>query len=197
MELDGLKDIWNKSTNQSPINNNIMDMIYRDREGPLALLEKKLKITLCIFPVVVILFGGTFLSKSLSQQSPAHWLLFTILFIEFLFSLGNYGIIKQIQQNDGNVRTNLLNKVAILQKRYKIYLFAHQGLYLLLAVLLEISMYKHWDANFNKWYTVNPIIRITVYAFFLVVQYLLKRASLQKHYGQYLERLNGLVHQID
>jgi hypothetical protein len=196
MELDGLKDIWNKSTNQLPVNNNIMETIYSDSNSPLALLEKKLKITLGIFPLVVILFGGTFLSKSMAQQSPVTWLLFSIMCIEFLFSLGNYHIVKQIQQHNGTVRANLLGKITILQKRYKTYLFAHQGLYGLLAVLLEISMYKHWDANFNGWYTVNPVLRVAVYVVFLVVQYMLKKSSLKSHYGQYLEKLNSLAQQM-
>src|ERR1700754_4592424 len=123
MELDELRDLWAKSATQpTAINYNITELIYRDAKGPLAVLERKFKTALFIFPAVIILFGGTFISNG-TNQSVITWLLFGILFTEFLFSLFNYITIKQIQQSAGNIKDNLLKRVFLLQQRNHNYLY--------------------------------------------------------------------------
>jgi hypothetical protein len=198
MELDELKNMWNSVPDQSSaINFNITEMIYLDSKGPLAAFEKSLKITLGIFPFVVIIFAGSFLSQPLAQQSPTRWLLFTNLFIEFLFTLFNYGIVKKIQQPDGNIKQNLLGRVSLLQNIYRKYLFIHQGLYALLAVVLEMVMHYHLEPDFEGWGKVTPALRVAVYLGFLVAQFFVKRNSQKKHYGQYLDKLNTLINEME
>ncbi|HEY4325393.1 MAG TPA: hypothetical protein VGN20_15460 [Mucilaginibacter sp.] len=198
MELDEFAALFNTSAGKiKAVNYNIMETIYTDSKGPLAMLEKNLKITLFIFPFVVILFGGSFLNRSPLPQSPTMWLLFAILSIEFLFSLFNYVIVKKIQQPMGNIKENLINKISRLQNLYTRYLYIHQGLYLLMAILLELTMYFNLDADFNGWSKVNPALRFAAYVAFLAIQFVIKRASLKKSYGQYLDKLNSLVSQME
>jgi hypothetical protein len=195
MELDEFKEMWSRFGEQaSPTNDNITEMIYRDSQGPLATFEKNTKFTLFIFPLVAVLFGGVLLSQP--QHSPTMWLLFAILFIEFLFAVFNYGIVKKIGQPQGNVKHDLLRKIAILQNSYRLYLLLNQILYLLMAILLEIGIYYHFDSNFDSWSKINPLLRVTVYVVFLLLQYITKRRSQKEHYGQYLEKMNGLVQQM-
>jgi hypothetical protein len=198
MELDEFKTLFNTSAGaMKAANYNIMETIYTDSRGPLARLEKNLKITLYIFPFVVILFGGHFLDRASSHQSLTMLLLFAILTIEFLFSLFNYIVVKKLQQPAGNIKQNLLDKISRLKTLYNRYLYIHQGLYLLMAVLLELTMRFNLDANFNGWSNVNPVIRFAVYAAFLIVQFIVKRDTLKKYYGQYLDKLNSLVSQME
>ena len=197
MELDEFRDMWAKSATQpSAINYNITELIYRDAKGPLAMLEKKFKATLYIFPFVMILFGGTFISNGVNQ-SVITWLLFSILFIEFLFTLFNYITIKQIQQPAGNVKDNLLKRVFLLQQRNHNYLYLHVGLYTLMAILLELSVYFNFDTGHNWWGQIAPVLRGAIIVAFLMSQYFIKRYSQKQMYGQYIDKLNELIGQME
>ena len=195
MELDELKEIWNRADQTATARYNITELIYRDSKSPLAAIAKNLKAALFIFPFVALLFAGEFLGSR--HQSPTSILLFTILFIEFLFSLLNYGLVKKIQQPGGNIKESLVSRIALLQKLCRGYVYVQAGLYALMAVLLEISMYWQLDSHFNGWAKINPAIRIGVYLVFLVLQLLIKKGSQKKLYGQYLDQLNNLAWQLD
>ena len=197
MELDEFRDMWAKSATQpSAINYNIAELIYRDAKGPLAMLEKKFKATLYIFPFVMILFGGTFISNGV-DQSVITWLLFSILFIEFLFALFNYITVKQIQQPAGNVKDNLLKRAFLLQQRNHNYLHLYIGLYVLMGALLELSVYFDFDTSHNWWGHFAPLLRATIIIVFLIAQYIVKRHSQKKMYGQYIDKLNELIGQME
>jgi len=197
MELDELRDMWAKSaTPPTAINYNITELIYRDAKGPLAMLEKKFKAALYLFPAVIILFGGTFISDG-ANQSVITWLLFGILFTEFLFSLFNYITIKQIQQPAGSIKHNLLKRAFVLQQRTQNYLYLHVVLYLLMAVLLELSVYLNFDVGHNWWRNITPVLRIAIIIVFLTAQYFIKRHSQRQMYGQYIDKLNELIGQME
>lgn len=197
MELDELRDMWAKSATQpTAINYNITELIYRDAKGPLVTLEKKFKAALYIFPFVVLLFGGTFISQG-TNQSVLMWLLFSILFIEFLFSLFNYITIKQIQQPAGNIKDNLLKRVFLLQQRNNNYLYLHVALYMLMAILLELSIYFNFDAGNNWWAHIAPALRATILIVFLTAQYFIKRHSQKQMYGRYIDKLSELIGQME
>jgi hypothetical protein len=197
MELDDFKDLWAKSARQpTALNYNITEMIYRDSKGPLAMLERKFKASLYIFPFVVILFTGGFISRGL-QQSYERILLFIILFAGFLFSLINYLTIKKIQQPSGNIKENLIKRVFLLEKRNHTQPYLHLGLYILMAILLELGLHFHFDSDYTGWGTIHPALRITLYAVFLTLQFIVNRKSQKKQYGQYLDKLKDLIAQME
>lgn len=195
MELNEFKDMFNETSDQSLITKpDVSAMIYQNDKGPLAAFEKNLKFTLFIFPLVVILFTGYFFYH---VDRPLTWyLLYFILFMEFLFSLFQYGIVKKIKQNTGSVKDNLMNKLVILQNTFKWFSPIYELLFVCMAVLLEVEMYRHSNSNFDGWSNVNPVLRITFYVVFITSQYFLKRKSLKKHYTQYLEQLQQLAEQL-
>lgn len=195
MELDQLKEAWGNAGG-APANSDIDNIIGRKNNGPLSALEKNYRYAIYIFPFVMVLFAGQFFSKSAAQHSPTSWLLFGILFIEFLVALVNLVTVKKIQNATGNLRDNLLGQLAILRSRYHNYLYIHQALYAVMAVLLEVSMHEHWDTNFEGWYNVNIFLRMLVYGVFLTLQFIIRRSSEKRQYGRHLERLNELVRDL-
>lgn len=198
MELDEFKDMWSRSAAlPSAKNYNLAEMIYLGSQSPLAVLEKRFKAALFTFPIVLIIFGGTFISKSPANQSAVTWLLFTILFIEFLFSLFNYILVKSVQQPAGNIKENLLKRVYLLERRTINYVYIHVALYTLMAILLELNVHFNFDADHGWWAAVNPLLRIIIYVVFLTGQFIIKRQSQKKLYGQYIEKLNGLIEQME
>jgi len=197
MEIDEFKEMFNKNVNASTVvNKNIMTMIYADSNSPLTALEKKLRITLYIFPVVTILFSGRFFFQEAKHHGPTSWLLFGILSLEFLVSLLNYMVTRSLRRAEGPVKQNLIAKLTLLQKRYKWYFAAHNCLILLIAVLLEITIHYHWDSNFEGWSHVNILLRIVVYIILFITQFIIKYRSQKDHYGQYIEKLQVLSGQM-
>ena len=197
MELDEFKDMWTKAAIQpSTTNYNISSLIYTGSKSLLAMLEKRFKVALLLFPVTAIIFGGTFISKG-TNQSVITWLLFTILFIEFLFSLFNYLLVKKIQQPAGNIKENLVKRVYLLERRTANYLYVHTGLYVVMAILLELSVHYNFDPEQGWWAGVSPALREVIYIVFLAGQYIIKRQSQAKLYGQYIEKIKGLIVQME
>src|SRR3569833_1151494 len=197
MELDEFKNMRTKTAIQpSAIKYNISSLVYTDSKSPLAELEKRFKAGMFMFLLTVFIFGGTFISNG-SNQSITTWLLFMILFIEFLFSLFNNLLLKKIQRPTGNIRENLAKRAYLLERRTANYLYIHTGLYLLMAILLELSVHYHFDAAQSWWTDISPVLRVIIYIVFLAGQYVVKRKSQAKLYGQYIDRLKGLIEQME
>lgn len=195
MELDNLKNTWNKAGSR-PLNINIMETITSMPKNPLAQLQRKLKFNFYIFPVVVILFAGHLFSST----SPLHastCMLYGVLLTEFIFYAYSYGMVKRLQQAEGPTRVNLLQRVSGLQQVMKWQLVTNEVLYIVMAVFLEISMRNHWDNRFEDWYNIALPLRIFAYAAILVFIYLMKRRSNHRHYGHYIDKLSDLLKQTE
>ena len=124
------------------------------------------------------------------------WLLLFILFTELLFSVFNLFVIKKIRNAQGNIRENLVIRIHLLRKVFKQFLRVYISLYVLMAVLLEVSMYYQVDGLFEGWHRLSVLIRGIVYVFVLVLIYQAKRSSQQEHFGNYLEQLKTIMGQI-
>ncbi|HVW95265.1 MAG TPA: hypothetical protein VHA56_04815 [Mucilaginibacter sp.] len=198
MELENLKELWAKSATQPTASAyQISELIYRDSNSPLAVLEKKFRSALYIFPAVIILFAGKFIKDGYTGQSITMWLLFGILFSEFLFSLLNYRLLKRLREPSGNIRENLLKRVFLLQRRNHNYLYLHTGLYIVMAALLELSIHFNFDNTQNWWGNIALPLRLIICLAFVTGEYFIKKHSQKKLYGQYIDRLNDLISQMD
>ena len=198
MELDDFKQQWDRSTDPShPLNTNILELINNKSSSPLAMLEKKLKINFYIFPFVALLFAGKLIGHTTLPHNATSWLLFGILSTEFVFYTLSYIMVKRIQQPSGKTKENILYRINTIQHTMQWQLIINEVLYTVMAILLEISMHNHWDANFEDWYAVSAIIRYSIYLVILVFIFMMKRNSNQKFYGQYLGKLNELVGLMD
>src|SRR6202012_1574365 len=147
MELDEFKELYNSSTNkQTPSNQNIMDIIHRESQGPLAELQKKIKYTLYIFPITMLIYLGLFIYVMGPDGFTYHLstsVVFIILLPEYVVSLLNYYTIKKLQNPAGNVKENLANKVSLLKKRYKWYLLINGFLLALVPLFIEADFHYH------------------------------------------------------
>jgi hypothetical protein len=197
MELDNFKKMMDASTSiYKPENNNIMELINNKSRGPLAKLERNLKSALFLFPLTALVFVAVFINNSLAYHSLSMWLLLAILFIEFISSLFNYGIVKKLQRPTGNTKKNMIAKVRILGKDFKRHFVMNACLYVVMAVMLEIAMYYHIERNYEGWYGLPFLLRTICYIGFLIFQFFLKKYFYKKQFGQYFEELNNLVQQL-
>ena len=197
MELDDLKNMMDASTSiYKPSNNDTMELINNKSHGPLAMLEGKLKTALFLFPLTALLFVGVFINNSLAYHSLIMWLLLAILFIEFISSLFNYGIVKGLQKPTGNTKENMIAKIAMLDRGFRRHFVINTCLYVAMAVVLEIAMFYHMEKNYEEWYSLPFLLRIACYIGFLIFQFFLKKYFYKKQFGQYLKELNNLVQQL-
>jgi phosphatidylglycerophosphate synthase len=196
MEIDDLKKSWDEAFPPAAMGNNIPELILMHKQSPLAILEKKTKIAIWIFPFVGILFTGAFYDHPIVRHSPAMWLLLFILFIEFLYSVFNLFVIKKMRNAQGNIRENLVIRIHLLRKVFTQFLAVYISLYVLMAILLEISMYYQVDGLFEGWHQLPALIRGIVYVIVLALIYQAKRFSQQEHFGNYLEQLKTIMGQI-
>jgi len=200
MELDDFKELYNKSSEQPRLTNqNIKDMTTLESQGPLVLLQKKIKFTLFLFPLSIVFFAKLFipyLGAGEIEHNLTTWLVFIILFTEYIVAIMNYFTIKNMQNTSGNVKANLLNKLNLLKSRYKWYFILHIGLFLLIPVLLELNLHFHFDNRFEGLGNFNPLIRIAFYAAIFIPLYIFKKRSQQHNYMQHLNKLNGLLAQM-
>lgn len=200
MELDDFKELYNKSSDQPAFTNqNIKEITTHESQAPLALLQKKTKYTLFLFPLSIVFFAKLFI-PSLGAGEIGHnlttWLVFIILFTEYIVSVMNYYTIKNMQKTSGNVKANLLNKLTLLKRRYKWYFILHIGLFLLIPILLELNLHFHFDNRFEGLNSVNPLVRIAFYAAIFIPLYIFKKRAQQRNYLQHLNKLNGLLEQL-
>jgi len=198
MELDELKELADSTTNNyTPLNNNIMELISHKSQGALAQLAQKIKMGLFPFPIIAVLFAAMFITNSQAFHSLLNWMLLGILFIEFINLLFNYGLVKKLQDPSGSTKENLIAKINRLQRSFKRQFLITFCLYAAMAIVLEITMYHHADANFSGWFTTPMVLRISLYAVFLVIQFMLKKYFYKKQFGKHLEELEHLFQQLN
>ena len=201
MELDDFKNLYNRSADQQTLTNqNITQMITLESQGPLAQLQKKIRYTLFLFPLSIIFFAKLFI-PALGAGQIGHnlttWLVFIILFTEYIVALLNYFTIKNMQKTSGDVKSNLLHKLSVLKQRYKWYFILNIGLFLLIPILLELNLRFHFYYRFAALGDINPLLRIVLYAAIFIPLYLFKKRSQQQNYIQHLTELNRLLAQLE
>jgi hypothetical protein len=197
MELDEFKALYNRSADEQTLTDqNITDMITHESQGPLAQLQKKTKYTLYLFPLSIIFFAGLFIpalgAGEISHNVPM-WLLFFVLFTEYIVSVLNYFTIKKMQQASGNVRENLLKKMSVLRLRYKLYFILYIALFLMMPAYLELS---HFTGHFAGLAKINPFIRVAWYVLVFGCLFVIKKEAQKQQYEQYLDQLKRLLDQM-
>ena len=197
MELDDLKKMADLATeNYKPVNNNTMELINHKSQSTLAHLAQKIKMSLFPFPITVVLFSIVFGTNAQAFHSVLMWMLLGILFIEFINLLFSYGLVKKLQDPSGSTKENLIAKISSLQKSFKNQSLITLNLYSLMAVVLEMVMYYHADANFSGWFEIPVVLRISFYFVFLVIQFILKKYFYKKQFGKHLENLKNLLQEL-
>ena len=197
MELDDLKKMVDISTqNYEPLNNKIMELISHKSQSPLSRLEQNIKIGLVPFPLAALLFTATFINSIQARHSILHWMLFCILFIEFINLLFSYGLVKKLLDPSGSTKENLVSKISRIKRSFTSQFLISLCSYAAMAIVLEITMYYHADANFSTWYETPILLRITCYIAFLIFQLILKKHFYKKQFSGLLEELNNLIQQL-
>ena len=197
MELNDLKQSWSETTqSQSPLKNNIMDMIKSKSYGPLAVLELKFKKQIWGLPAMTVLIIIQFYRHSEMLKNPAIWFLYATGIILCVYFLYNYLVVKKLQNPQFTVKENIESQIHKLENSFKWYRIFVTAIYILVPIGLELATQYKLQMGFEQWYTVNILIRIVIYIAAFVAMYFINQRWFHLLYGQHFSNLKKLAEQL-
>jgi len=197
MELDELKQIWSETTFQNKQNTKIMEMIQHKNYGPLAALKRTYRKQIRVMAVIPLLLLATNLqdvNKVLTSVLFWSYVVFCICII--MFAWYNYRVVENMQTMDGMVKTNLEQQIDLLEKRAKLEIMGMRGVLLFFVALLEIVPYFQHYRMLEKWHSLPVLVRISIYAGVLLLQYIFNKRIRERKVGRHLTYLKEVVSQM-
>jgi hypothetical protein len=197
MELDDLKQTWQKSQLTKPSNTNIMELIQHKSYGPLAALKKAFRkqiLLMIILPAYVVLTNTDDVDHAL--KSVMLWAYIAFVLGVIVFTYYNYRIVSKMESMDNLVKTNLEQQVNLLQTRMK---WKKTGLMIALLffiLLAETVPYFQHYRMLDKWHSVAPGIRFLSYVSFLILQSFISTWVNERRYGRHLRYLKELANEM-
>jgi len=193
MELQELGTLLNQAAGTNSRNIGELSLQNKNKPGVFSDIKKRSKWILLIFACATLIFVPYFISHRESEFISLF--LFVILSIESIITIIALMQIRAIERSTGNITQNLFQRIRHVRFIFRSYIFLNTCLYIFLLVFLEYSMYYHLDPNFEGFYRIPLPLRLTLYCLFIALQYFMKRRSFQKNYGEYLNKMIGILAQ--
>lgn len=200
MELDDLKNIWQKSDLYKPRGEDEITVMLKGRsKSIIARLRRNIW-----FELVFTLVGGILLLYYVfSIPSPSFRTAFVLVLLSFLLYIIYYvkkiNLLNRFEGSPGNVRANLERLVsdldAFLRFYYRSYTLLYPG-YLLLIVILAIADLglTQFLESLQEWKTVSYLLFLVLLSFAL--SFWISKWYLGKLYGTHLQKLRGLLQEL-
>jgi hypothetical protein len=197
MELDELKDIWK----QTPIIKNkktdLMEIIRQKNYGPVAELKRSFRkqiLLMSIIPFVLILTNSNDFDKVVT--SIMFWCYVAFCLCMILLAAYNYRIAKGMEVMDGDVRSNLLDKANLLEKRARMEIIVIRVALLFFIALTELIPYVQHYRMLDKWHSLPVLTRFGSYAGLLLLQYFISKKKKQRNIGRHLTYLKNVLSEM-
>lgn len=199
MELDNLKQSWNRQSQQNlkPSANDFMELIHNKSYGPIANLKNKFKLQLLAFPAFVAVIIYDFIKKPALLNDVTMWFFIAAVIALTGYFRFNYTIINRLGKADKPVKETIEKDIAILENGFKKYFIAARIVLALFFILSEVLMHFHKLPDFESWYAYSLPIRIAAYTALFIFHYFLGKYTFQKQYGQHLALLKDLLKKTD
>ena len=200
MELDDLKNIWQKSDLYKPRREEeITDMLNGRSKSIIARLRRNVW-----FELVFTIIGGMLLLYYVfSIPSPSFRTAFVLVLLSFLlyiiYYLKKIKLLNRVEGSPGNVRANLERLVhdldAFLRFYYRSYTLLYPG-YLLLIVILAIADLglDQFLESLREWRTVAYLLFLVLLS--VALSFWISKWYLGKLYGTHLQKLRGLLREL-
>ncbi len=200
MELDDLKNIWQKSDLYKPRREEeITDMLNGRSKSIIARLRRNVW-----FELVFTIIGGMLLLYYVfSIPSPSFRTAFVLVLLSFLlyiiYYLKKIKLLNRFEGSPGNVRANLERLVhdldAFLRFYYRSYTLLYPG-YLLLIVILAIADLglDQFLESLREWRTVAYLLFLVLLS--VALSFWISKWYLGKLYGTHLQKLRGLLREL-
>lgn len=197
MELDDLKQAWQKSPATNKTNMDIMEIIQHKSYGPVAALKKTFRkqiIVMSLLPLVLLLTNLEDVHKVFT--SILFWCYVAFCLCIIVFAAYNYRIVRTMEGMDGMVKTNLEQQIEALEKRANLEVAGLRIVLLFFVLLIEVVPYIQHYRMLDKWHSVPLWVRLTAYAGLLLLQYIMNRRLKQHKIGRHLAHLKELAQEM-
>lgn len=198
MELDDLKHAWKQADSiHKPQNENIMQLIQNRSYGPIAVLKREflrqVRVMVVIPALMVVIFAQD-LDKVVTNVML--WSYISVCAGVCVFFYYNYIVLKKMEGQDGLLKSNLEQQISILETRLNWHMIGLRIALVFFIVLTEVlPLYQH-ARMLDKWHSLSPVVRFSVYAVLLTLQYFLSRMMCQRKFGRHLDYLKELVNEM-
>ncbi len=199
MELDDLKETWKQSNkNQKLKNTDFMELVHHKSYGPVSQLKKGFLKQIRLMIIVPLLIFATNLDDVQKVlTSVLFWSYIAFCAGLVIYSWRNYVLVRKMEIKDNMVKSNLEQQVSALETRLRWQINGVRIAFIFFMVLTEVLPYFQHYRMLDKWHSLSPFIRFSVYAALLLLQYFAARAVLQRKFGQHIDYLKGLVKEME
>jgi hypothetical protein len=202
MELDDLKDIWKKNPPEFKVKNEVELALML--KGNSKSIVDKLKRSVWFELILTIVAGIVFLIYALTLESGAFkWtsISMTALFVVYSFYyVKKLSLLNRFNPGEGNLKTNIDNLITSLTGYLKFYKLSYTILYpaYFALGLLFGAIERGTDQFINSLGKPSVIISLVSLAiFFFFCSTFLTTWWLKKLYGNHLEKLKSLAHELE
>jgi hypothetical protein len=197
MELDDLKNIWKQSTISENKKTDLMEIIHQKSYGPVAHLKRAFRrqiLVMSTIPFLLVLTNLNDLDKVVT--SIMFWCYVTFCLGMILFARYNYSIAKDMENMDRDLRSNLQEKIHLLEKRAKLEILVIRVVLLFFIGLTEVIPHFQHYRMLDKWHSFPWIIRFSAYAVLLLLQFFNNRKRKERNVSCHLRYLKNLLNEM-
>jgi hypothetical protein len=205
MELDQLKDIWQNDPAQSKEDAQLISIMSRRSNNPIARMKRNLLFELI---AIILLYGATIAYYAFAFQgkmTEVSWFMIGIAFCFFIYYFRKNRLLNKMECLSCQVKSNLQGQVNTLEKYVKFYLVAGTALVPLSIVFFSWLIYVksplkpksvlyHSDAS-PWWQTI--IAWTVLVGFSTILIYYLNKWYVKRLYGNHILKLKQLLAEMD
>lgn len=197
MELEDLKQTWEKTIIKKNKNTDIMDIMKHKSYGPIAALKREFRkqiIVMALLPLFLLITTIDDISKI--YTNVLFWSYVAFCSGMIIFASMNYRIVEKMGRMDGKVLSNLEQQIDLLETRLRWKLIGLRVILLFFIALVEIVPHFQHYRMLDKWNSLSPLIRLGTYAAFLVLQYFLSKMVSERKFGGHINYLKSLMKEM-
>ncbi|HUR30177.1 MAG TPA: hypothetical protein VMZ69_02025 [Saprospiraceae bacterium] len=194
MELEELKQSWDQTKIKKLKNTDIMELIQHQSNGPLAALKSAFIRQMRIMAIIPLMLLATNLNNITGVLTSIMFWSYVAFCIAWIISFyRNYLLVARMQRMDETVKGNIETQINIIERRLQQNLIYVRIAMIFFIVLAEVVPYIQYYRSLDLWHSIHPVIRFSVYAALLIIQYYASRRVSQHKFGNHLARLKEMV----
>jgi hypothetical protein len=197
MELDDLKRPWQLSArNLEPLNKDIMQMIQKSSDGPVARLKRSFRKPLVLLPVVVLMLINNLAPRHAIFSDTLFWLYIGVCLVLIGYFYYSYRMVSRMQEMDGMVKANFEKQLNSLEVGIRRKLLFIRVMSIVFIMAVEILMYLQQEPSFARWYAQPAWLRLLCYSLLLTLFFFFTREVSRRKYSRHIQHLKELLSQM-
>jgi hypothetical protein len=198
MELDDLKQTWQKTQPAENKNTDIMKLTQHESYGPIAALKRSLRKDIAfmmLLPFILILTNLDNIWAPLTSVMFWSYVVFCIGVIVFKYR--NYVAVSKMSNMDRMVKANLGQQIDALEKQFSRSVMAMRFVLLYFIVLAEVMPAFQNYRSLRLWHETPAIWRFAAYAGLFLMQHFMGRRVLYNKVGRHIGYLRTLIQEME